>query len=60
VTAEPRVLRKERGLTCAQVAKAVNCSVTKISRRETGSRGLYADDMSAILGYLQIGAPRSR
>jgi transcriptional regulator with XRE-family HTH domain len=56
VSAELRALRKERGLTCAQVAEAVDCSVTKISRMETGDRGLYADDVSAILGYLQAPA----
>jgi hypothetical protein len=31
----------------------MDCSVTKISRMETGERGLYVDDVSAILGFLQ-------
>jgi hypothetical protein len=38
------------------VAEALDCSTTKISRMETGDRGLYADDVSAILGFLQAPA----
>jgi transcriptional regulator with XRE-family HTH domain len=56
VSAELRALRKARGYTCQQVADALECSVTKISRMETGDRGLFADDVSAILGFLQAPA----
>lgn len=53
VSAELRALRTERGLTCQDVADALDCSVSKISRMETGVRGLYVDEVAAILGFLQ-------
>lgn len=56
VSSELRALRQARGLTCEQVANALDCSIAKISRMETGSRGLYPDDVAAILGYLQAPA----
>jgi transcriptional regulator with XRE-family HTH domain len=56
VSAELRTLRRARGFTCQQVADALDCSVTKISRMETGERGLYPDDVSAVLGFLQAPA----
>lgn len=43
-------------MTCADVARALGCSVAKISRMETGVRGLYADDVSAYLGFLRVPA----
>jgi transcriptional regulator with XRE-family HTH domain len=57
VSAELRALRVARGLTCEQVARALDWSIAKISRMETGVRGLYPDDVAAILGFLQ--APTS-
>lgn len=56
VSAELRALRTERGLTCQDVADALDCSVSKISRMETGVRGLYVDEVAAILGFLQASA----
>lgn len=56
VSAELRALREERKLTCQQVADALDCSVSKISRMETGVRGLYPDDVAAILGFLRAPA----
>lgn len=53
VSAELRALRQERNLTCQQVADALDCSVSKISRMETGVRGLYPDDVATMLGYYQ-------
>jgi transcriptional regulator with XRE-family HTH domain len=53
VSAELRSLRERRELSCMAVAKALGCSESKISRMETGERGLYADDVAAILGFLQ-------
>lgn len=53
VSAELRALRMERGLTCQDVADALDCSVSKISRMETGVRGLYVDEVAAILGFLR-------
>ncbi len=53
VSAELRALRMERGLTCQDVADALDCSVSKISRMETGVRGLYVDEVAAILGFLK-------
>jgi transcriptional regulator with XRE-family HTH domain len=55
VSAELRALRQTKGLTCQQVADALDWSVSKVSRMETGVRGLFPDDVAAMLGYL--GAP---
>ncbi|WP_433274904.1 helix-turn-helix domain-containing protein [Actinosynnema sp. CS-041913] len=52
-------MRLARGLSCAEVASAVGCSESKISRMETANRGLYADEVAAILGFLQA-PPRLR
>jgi transcriptional regulator with XRE-family HTH domain len=52
VSAQLRVLREKRGLSCKDVATALGCSESKVSRMETGERGLYADDVAAILGFL--------
>jgi transcriptional regulator with XRE-family HTH domain len=53
VSAELRVLRQAKGLTCQQVADALDWSVSKVSRMETGVRGLFPDDVAAMLGYLE-------
>lgn len=55
VSAELRAFRLNRNLTCQQVADALDWSVSKVSRMETGVRGLFPDDVAAVLGYL--GAP---
>lgn len=56
VSTELRRLRKEAGLTCADAAKALGVSITKISRMETGERGLYADEVAALLGLYRVPA----
>ncbi|RKT57570.1 helix-turn-helix domain-containing protein [Saccharothrix australiensis] len=56
VSTELRALRLARGLSCAEVATAIGCSESKISRMETGHRGLYADEVAAILGFLRAPA----
>ncbi|MEV1120532.1 helix-turn-helix transcriptional regulator [Actinosynnema sp. NPDC049800] len=56
VSTELRALRLARGLSCADVASAIGCSESKISRMETGTRGLRADEVAAILGYLRAPA----
>lgn len=56
VSAELRALREKRGLSCREVAAALGCSESKISRMETGERGLYVDDVAAILGALHVPA----
>lgn len=53
VSAELRALRQAKGLTCQQVADALDWSVSKVSRMETGVRGLFPDDVAAMLGYLE-------
>lgn len=58
VAAELRALRKMAGLTCAEVADELGVSVTKISRMETGDRGLYPDDVSALLGRYKVPASK--
>jgi transcriptional regulator with XRE-family HTH domain len=57
VSAELRRLREKQRLSCKDVALALDCSESKISRMETGERGLYSDDVAAILGFLR--APTS-
>ena len=54
VSAELREWRKKAGLTCKQVADALDVSVAKVSRMETGERGLFADDVSALLGLYRV------
>lgn len=54
VSAQLRAYRIAAGLTCRDIARALDCSESKISRMETGDRGLYADDVSAILGLLHV------
>jgi transcriptional regulator with XRE-family HTH domain len=56
VSGELRTLREKRSLSCKDVAAALDCSESKISRMETGERGLYADDVAAILGFLRAPA----
>lgn len=56
VSAELRTWRIKRGLSCKDVARALGWSESKVSRMETGERGLYEDDVSAILGYLRVPA----
>lgn len=56
VSTELRRLRNTAGLTCADAAKALDVSITKISRMETGERGLYADEVSALLGLYRVPA----
>lgn len=56
VSGQLRALREERGLSCKNVADALGCSESKISRMETGERGLYVDDVAAIMGFLRAPA----
>ncbi len=53
VSTELRELRLKRGVSCRDVSEAIGVSESKISRMETGERGLYADDVAAILGFLR-------
>jgi len=53
VSAELRALRQDKKLTCQEVADALDWSVSKVSRMETGVRGLFPDDVAAMLGYLK-------
>jgi transcriptional regulator with XRE-family HTH domain len=54
VSALLRSLREDQGLSGAEVAKALGMSPSKISRIETGSRGLRVDDVAALLGHYQV------
>jgi transcriptional regulator with XRE-family HTH domain len=56
VAAQLRALREKRGLSCAEVAKTLGVSASKISRIETGNSGLQLDDVSALLGFYQVPA----
>lgn len=53
VSLQLRQLREERGLSGTEVAKALGMSPSKISRIETGSRGLNPDDVAALLGHYE-------
>lgn len=54
VSALLRSLREDRGLSGAEVAKALGMSQSKISRLETGNRGLRVDDVAALLGHYKV------
>jgi transcriptional regulator with XRE-family HTH domain len=56
VSTELRTWRIKRGLSCKDVARALGWSESKVSRMETGERGLYEDDVSAVLGFLRVPA----
>jgi transcriptional regulator with XRE-family HTH domain len=56
VSTELRAWRIKRGLSCKEVARALGWSESKVSRMETGERGLYVDDVAAILGFLRVPA----
>lgn len=56
VSGELRTRRKNAHLTCADVARGLGCSVSKVSRMETGARGLYPDEVAAYLGFLRVPA----
>lgn len=58
VAAELRSLREKRGLSCAEVAKILGVSASKISRIETGNSGMQVDDVAALLGFYQVPAAR--
>ncbi|OLF16990.1 helix-turn-helix domain-containing protein [Actinophytocola xanthii] len=54
VSLQLRALREERGLSGAAVAKALGMSPSKISRLETGARGLSVEDVAALLGHYKV------
>lgn len=56
VAGELRQLREQHGLSCAEVAKVLGVSPSKISRIETGNSGLQVDDVAALLGFYQVPA----
>ncbi len=41
-------------MTSAQAADALGCSASKMSRIETGSRGLHVEDVAALLGLYRV------
>jgi transcriptional regulator with XRE-family HTH domain len=54
VSAELRRLREDAGLTGAQVAVTLGMSPSKLSRIETGNRGLHVRDVAALLGLYRV------
>jgi transcriptional regulator with XRE-family HTH domain len=54
VSAELRRYRETSGMTSAQAAEALGCSPSKVSRIETGSRGLHVEDVAALLGLYRV------
>lgn len=49
-----RALRQELGLTVEQVAEHLECSPSKISRMETGQRGVTARDVRDLCDLYQV------
>jgi transcriptional regulator with XRE-family HTH domain len=58
VANELRKLREKRDLSCAEVAKVLGVSASKISRIETGISGLQSDDIATLLGFYQVPASK--
>jgi transcriptional regulator with XRE-family HTH domain len=54
VSALLRTLREDLGLSGAEVANALGMSPSKISRIETGARGLRVEDVAAMLGHYKV------
>ncbi|SFP75389.1 Helix-turn-helix domain-containing protein [Amycolatopsis arida] len=53
-----RQLREKSGKTAAEVARALGMSASKLSRIETGHRGLRISDVAALLGYYKVSEAR--
>jgi transcriptional regulator with XRE-family HTH domain len=45
-------------MSCAEVAKLLGVSASKISRIETGNSGMQVDDVAALLGYYRVPTAR--
>lgn len=58
VSSELKELRLRSGLSAEEVASALGISMSKLSRMETGQRGLCVDDVSALLGLYRVPALR--
>lgn len=58
--AELRALREQAGLTIDEVAKALECSVSKVSRLETGQGIPYRRDVRDLLDRYGIADPARR
>ncbi|MFG3710845.1 helix-turn-helix domain-containing protein [Micromonospora sp. NPDC047730] len=52
-------LRKERGLSCEQVAKELGCSASRVSRMETGKRGVRPGDVLELLRVYGVTGPEA-
>ena len=55
-----RALRNDRGLTVDQVATALLCSPSKVSRMETGQRGATPRDIRDLCDLYQLTDPAQR
>lgn len=58
VSSELRELRLRNGLGAEEVSSALGMSMSKLSRMETGQRGLQVDDVAALLGLYRVRAER--
>ncbi|MBK0867120.1 MAG: helix-turn-helix transcriptional regulator [Saccharopolyspora sp.] len=54
VASRIRQLRERSGLSAQEVSQALGLSMSKISRMESGHRGLNADDVAAMLGLYRV------
>jgi transcriptional regulator with XRE-family HTH domain len=55
-----RAMRNERGMTVDQVAAALLCSASKVSRMETGHRGATARDVRDLCDLYEVVDPGAR
>ncbi|MGQ0839563.1 helix-turn-helix domain-containing protein [Actinokineospora sp.] len=55
---ELRKLRVASGMSCAELAKSVDMSGSKVSRFETCESGIYFDDVEKLLDFFDVGAER--
>jgi transcriptional regulator with XRE-family HTH domain len=55
-----RAMRNERGMTVDQVAAALLCSASKVSRMETGHRGATARDVRDLCDLYEVVDPGER
>ncbi|GAA3360918.1 helix-turn-helix transcriptional regulator [Saccharopolyspora gregorii] len=54
VASRLRDLRRRSGLSAPEVSQALGISMSKISRMESGHRGLNTDDVAALLGLYRV------
>lgn len=60
VGARLRELRQARGLTAAEVMRALGFSVSKVSRMESGARAVSEEDLALLIDYYEVDESAAR